>query len=137
MQYRATIERESARGPYNVSFADCPGCLTFGKTAAAALENAHEALEGWLEAHLISGTVPPAPKAKRGTPIDVRWRLAIVVQLRQRRAELGLTQAQLAKRAKLTQQQIAKLENPDENPTLATLEKVTAALGARFELVAA
>jgi predicted RNase H-like HicB family nuclease len=29
MQYRAVIEKEGRA--FNVSFPDCPGCLTFGK----------------------------------------------------------------------------------------------------------
>jgi predicted transcriptional regulator len=35
----------------------------------------------------------------------------------------------LGKLAGVTQQQIAKLEDPDENPTLQTIEKVARALG--------
>jgi len=34
----------------------------------------------------------------------------------------------------VSQQQIAKLEDPDGNPTVATLEKIAAALGLRLEL---
>ena len=133
MQYRAVIARESSKA-WNVSFPDCPGCFTFGKSEASALKAAHEALEGWLEACLVSGVVPPVAKAKRGYVITVNPRLSAVVQIRQRRAELGLTQAQAARSAGVSQQQIAKLENPDGNPTLATLDKVATALGMRVEL---
>jgi len=38
--------------------------------------------------------------------------LSAVVLIRQRRAELGLSQAEVAKRADVSQQQIARLENP-------------------------
>jgi predicted RNase H-like HicB family nuclease/DNA-binding XRE family transcriptional regulator len=132
MQYRATVDREGKN--WNVSFADCPGCFTFGKSEASAVRAAHGALEGWLEAALLTGIVPPVPKAKRGHVVTVNPRLSAVVQIRQRRAALGLTQAQTARRASVTQQQIAKLENPDGNPTLATLDKVARALGMRVEL---
>ncbi|HKY34577.1 MAG TPA: helix-turn-helix transcriptional regulator [Polyangiaceae bacterium] len=54
--------------------------------------------------------------------------------IRQRRAELRLSQAQVAKRAGVSQQQIAHLESPDGNPTLAMLAKVARALGCRVEL---
>jgi predicted transcriptional regulator len=57
-----------------------------------------------------------------------------VLQTRWRREELELTQGQLAKRAGVSQQQIAKLEDPDGNPTVATLEKIAIALGLRLEL---
>ncbi|HKY34971.1 MAG TPA: type II toxin-antitoxin system HicB family antitoxin [Polyangiaceae bacterium] len=68
MQYRATIEKEGRA--YNVSFPDCPGCLTFGKSEEKALDAAHDALQGWLEACLVSGVNPPVPKAKRYTRTD-------------------------------------------------------------------
>ncbi len=132
MQYRATIVKEGRA--WNVSFADCPGCLTFGKSEADAAMQASEALEGWLEATLAAGTVPPAPKAKRGVAITVNPHLSAVALIRQRRAELGLSQGAVAKRAGVSQQQIARLEDPDGNPTLETLTKVTAALGCRLEL---
>lgn len=132
MQYRATIEKEGRA--FNVSFPDCPGCLTFGKSEADAVAMAHEALEGWLEACLVSGVVPPASKAKRGQAITVNPHLSAVVLIRQRRAALGLSQAEVAKRAGLSQQQIARLENPDGNPTVAMLAKVAEALGSRVEL---
>ncbi len=103
MQYRATVEREGKN--WNASFVDCPGCLTFGKSEAAALRAAQEALEGWLEASLATGTVPPLAKAKRGHLVTVNPRLSAVVQIRQRRAALGLTQAETARRAAVTQQQ--------------------------------
>lgn len=44
---------------------------------------------------------------------------------------------QAARAAGVTQQQIAKLENPDENPTMATIKKVATALGAQVELLIA
>jgi len=45
-----------------------------------------------------------------------------------------MTQAQAAKLVGVSQQQVAKLEDPDGNPTLAALEKVAAALGLRLEV---
>jgi len=67
--------------------------------------------------------------------VRVRPRLAAVLQIRWARADAGLSQAALAERAGVSQQQIAKIENPDGNPTVATLEKVAAALGLRLDLV--
>jgi transcriptional regulator with XRE-family HTH domain len=58
----------------------------------------------------------------------------VILQLRWARAEQNLTQADVAKRAGVTQQAIAKLEHPDGNPTLATLEKVAAAFGLRLDV---
>jgi len=55
--------------------------------------------------------------------------LSAAAHIRWARQDAGLTQAQLAKLVGVSQQQIAKLENPDENPTLKTIEKVSKALG--------
>ena len=62
-----------------------------------------------------------------GTADDIK--LAASLTLRWARSELGLTQTELGKRAGVTQQQIAKLEDPDENPSILTVEKVAKALG--------
>ena len=50
------------------------------------------------------------------------------------RENQGLTQAQLAKKAKMTQPEIARLENPDANPKIETLLRATVPLGYRLKL---
>jgi transcriptional regulator with XRE-family HTH domain len=47
--------------------------------------------------------------------------------IRSARLAAGLTQAQLAARAGMPQSSIARLESPDSNPTVTTLERVLAA----------
>jgi DNA-binding XRE family transcriptional regulator/predicted RNase H-like HicB family nuclease len=133
MQYYAYIRREGRH--VLAEFPDCPGCQTFG-TADDIGDVAREALEGWLEAHLVGGQIPPkpqehvgAPQGAKLAPIPVRAGLAVSLTLRWARSELGLTQTELGKRAGVTQQQIAKLEDPDENPSILTVEKVAKALG--------
>src|SRR5262245_7267784 len=123
MEYVAKLTREGKR--WLVDFPDCPGCQTFGESRAEASAMAREALEGWLEANLLGGLAPPRPRRRRGGHlVPVRSRLAVALQIRWVREDLGLTQAQLAKRVGVWQQQVAKLENPDANPTLATLESI-------------
>ncbi|HMA94680.1 MAG TPA: type II toxin-antitoxin system HicB family antitoxin [Polyangiaceae bacterium] len=133
MEYRARLSKNEG-GNWLVAFPDCPGCQTFGETKEEAIIAAQEALEGWLEAHLATGRIAPSPKAQRGTPIAVNSTLAIVLQLRWARAAQGLSQTAVAKRAGVSQQAIAKLEHPDGNPTLATLERVASALGLRLNV---
>ncbi|MFZ0381878.1 MAG: helix-turn-helix domain-containing protein [Solirubrobacteraceae bacterium] len=58
------------------------------------------------------------------------------ILLRKARADAGLTQAQLAARAGLTQSTIARLERGGANPTIATLDNVIAATGHRLVLAA-
>jgi transcriptional regulator with XRE-family HTH domain len=56
--------------------------------------------------------------------------------IRNARTDAGLTQAQLAQRAGLTQSAIARLERGGANPTIATLDNVIAASGHRLVLAA-
>jgi DNA-binding XRE family transcriptional regulator len=138
MHYHAKLEREGRR--WNAVFVDAPGCATFAPSREKVLAAAKEALEGWLEAHLLDGRAPPKPaSSSRGAErIEIDAQLAVAVALRWARQAAGLTQTQLASRIGVSQQQVAKLERPGANPSIATLRKVAAALGVRvrFELVA-
>jgi transcriptional regulator with XRE-family HTH domain len=58
------------------------------------------------------------------------------VLVRSARKRSGLTQAQLAERAGVTQSVIARLERGGGNPTFLTLERVLHAAGHRLELSA-
>ena len=49
------------------------------------------------------------------------------------REHFGLTQAEVAKRAGMSQPAYAKLEKPDANPRIATLRKIAKALGISLE----
>ena len=114
---------------------DCPGCQTFVDDRRPIAEAAREALEGWLEAHLVAGRIPPRPRVHYGAPsgtmirVPVRPGLAAALNIRWARHDAGLSQKELGARAGVSQQQIAKLEDPDENPSLETLQKVGRALG--------
>lgn len=138
MHYLAVLKREGANTL--VSFPDCPGCQTFGRTRERALSNAREALEGWLETHLVAGDAPPEPQliapkpASRRVPVTISPNLAVRLQLRWARQSLGLTQAALAKRVGVTRQQIALLEAPDSNVTLRTLDRVASAMNLTLEV---
>jgi predicted RNase H-like HicB family nuclease/DNA-binding XRE family transcriptional regulator len=132
--YTALVSREGRH--WLAEFPDCPGCQTFATSRQALVDAAQEALEGWLEAHLVDGQVPPEPRTRRrgatspgSLRVEVSPPLAVAVRIRQTRARLGLTQTELARRAGVSQQQIAKLERPGENPTVATLASVARALG--------
>jgi DNA-binding XRE family transcriptional regulator/predicted RNase H-like HicB family nuclease len=139
MHYDAYIYREGKH--VLAEFPDCPGCQTFVDNGDKVAAAAREALEGWLEAHLVDGQVPPRPVGRSGAPtgrklarIPVRAGLAAALEIRWARQDAGLSQAELGKRAGVRQQQIAKIENPDENPTLQTIEKVAKALGLTVSL---
>jgi DNA-binding XRE family transcriptional regulator/predicted RNase H-like HicB family nuclease len=139
MRYPAVVTKEGRATL--AEFPDCPGCQTFAEPREDILAQAEDALRGWLEATLAAGEAPARPAKRVRTPrggrllwVSVPAKLAVKLSLRWQRQQAGLTQAQLAKRAKVSQQQIAKLEDPDSNPTIETLEKVAKALGAHLEI---
>src|SRR5688500_399776 len=117
MNYHAVLKREGAN--ILVSFPDCPGCQTVGRTRERALSNGREALEGYRQAHLAAGDAPhervlrvPRPSS-RSVALMIAPIRAVRLQLRGARQSLGLTQAALAKRVGVTRQQSALLEAPD------------------------
>lgn len=139
MRYVAFISREGKH--VLAEFPDCPGCQTFADNGDQIASAAREALEGWLEAHLADGQVPPRPVEHDTAPVNcrlarvaVRPGLAAALLIRWARQDAALSQKELGELAKVSQQQIAKLENPDENPTLETVEKVGKALGLDLQL---
>jgi DNA-binding XRE family transcriptional regulator len=134
MEYTAYVWREGKH--WLAEFPDCPGCQTFADTGDTLPKAGKEALEGWPEAHLVDGDAPPEPKTHRRAPtgrklaqVRIDAGLAVALQIRWARAKEGMSQAELAKRAHVSQQQIAKLERPGENPTIGTIQKIAHALG--------
>lgn len=69
MQYIAFVRRDGKR--WLGEFPDCPGCQTFGSSLAELRAQLADALTGWLEAHMVTGRVPPRPRRhalKKSTP---------------------------------------------------------------------
>lgn len=130
MEYAAKVTRE---GRYWLAeFPDCPGAQTFASSRAELAEMAREALEAWLMAELAARRVPPRHKVRRGAAylrVPIAPLLAAKIALRQARDAAGLSQAELARRLGISQQAVAKLEDPDRNVELGTLERVAEALG--------
>lgn len=131
MYYIATVTREDKY--WLAEFPDAPGCQTFADSSEELTEAAADALQGWLEGHLVDGQAPQRPQPRQPRQGDlvvlVPLALSAALSVRWKRQELGLSQAELAKRIGVTQQQIAKIEDPDENPTLKTVSTVAKALG--------
>lgn len=59
MQYQAIITKENDY--WLIEFPNCHGCQTFTDDEAKIVSTAKEALEGWLEACLLTDTAPPKP----------------------------------------------------------------------------
>jgi putative transcriptional regulator len=133
MQYFAIVTNEDSRRL--VEFPDCPGCQTFVEPGEDVELVGREALEGWLETTLQEREVPPRPMHRTGLAVTLNALLALKLRLRWLRADLGLTQAQLAQRAGVSQQMIAKLEDADYSPGLEIVEKVARAFGATADVI--
>jgi DNA-binding XRE family transcriptional regulator/predicted RNase H-like HicB family nuclease len=144
LQYVAYVRKEGRR--HLIEFPDAPGCQTFADCEADIYSNAKEAIEGWIEGHLVEEMDLPhmhrPPKAsERRIPITISPKLVLLaLQFRSMRSERGWSQTEIAKRVGVSQQQIAKLEDPDANPTIETIMKVARAfdmdLLVRFKKIA-
>ena len=84
-----------------------------------------------------SPVVPPRPGPSRGEDAFARYeraRTAIMVGSAVRAARLrsGVSQADLARRAKTSQPSIARLEKGQVSPTVISLDRIARALGAEL-----
>jgi predicted transcriptional regulator len=85
--------------------------------------------KGWLERKLAS------QKFRKGFEEEVQ-KLAIGEQLSRLRQEAGLTQAQVAQRAKTTASAISRYENAEyDRYELRTLQRIVLACGGRLDIV--
>jgi DNA-binding XRE family transcriptional regulator/predicted RNase H-like HicB family nuclease len=138
MRYAALVTKEDES--VLARFPDCPGCQTQADPGERIEDQALDALTGWLQVHLMDGEAPPhpsvrAPKLRRGESVlwvDVPAKLGVKLTLRWARQDAGLSQAQLAKLAGVTQPMITKLESVNYNPSVGVLEQVARALGAKL-----
>jgi antitoxin HicB len=134
--YAKIIEQSDA---WFVEFPELEGCFTEGETLNEALDNAKEALDGWLASNCDRELSIPEAKNRRGRnyhPIEVDVRVAFPIMLRKARKKRRLSQQQVAERLGVSQQAYAKLETPlKSNPALATIQKLSEALNLEFELV--
>src|SRR5947209_20189393 len=137
MRYPAVVTKEGKN--LLGHFPTCPGCQTFAPPSRDIEHEAKEALELVRESNLQERMLPPRPprsfKSRKGAvlwvPVDPK--LAVKLELRWMLDDLGLTQAELAKLAGVSQPAIAQLESPDSNPTIDTLNRVARAVGAQID----
>jgi hypothetical protein len=89
---------------------------------------ARRAGKGWLDSKLAN------PRFRRGFEEEAQ-KLAIGEQLTRLRREAGLTQAQVAQRAKTTASAISRYENADyDRYELRTLQRIVRACGGRLDI---
>ncbi len=63
MKYQVVIEPATAATAFGVVVPDLPGCFSAGDTIEEALDNAHQAIELWIESVLDDGGVVPVPSS--------------------------------------------------------------------------
>lgn len=84
------------------------------------------------ERKLAEGFTEPAEVAEARR--EIRLSMALAKAVYDRRIELGLTQAQVAEAAGLTQAKISRIEGSDTVPTLPLLAKLSEALHATLTI---
>jgi len=139
MRYPASVTREGKY--YLAAFPDLPGCQSFAESVGELAREARDALTVRLRTDLADGEAPARPstrlrlaKGAKLLTVAVPAKLAVPLSIRWARQEAELSQAELARKLGVSQQQAAKLEQPDANPTIETLAKVAEALGGELEL---
>ena len=134
----------SAKGPpYTFEFPDVPGCTGSVRRPQDVSEKATAALESALREQLGALTrLPNWPQLHRPPRSDqerlhltVAPGLALAIQFRRMRLMKGWSQAELAAKVGVSQQQIVKLEDPDCNPTFETVTKVARAFDETLSVV--
>ncbi|MEK6808767.1 MAG: type II toxin-antitoxin system HicB family antitoxin [Nanoarchaeota archaeon] len=138
IQYPARITYDKEDKSFIVEFPDLKGCLTEGETLEKALNNAKEALSGYLASIFERGFAIPEPSMIKGSNaylIEPESYVTTPIMLRKIRGELKINQLEAAKRLGISYQAYQRLENPTKcNPTIKTLERVAKIFGRHLHL---
>lgn len=62
IRYAIAIEPGTDRTAWGVAVPDLPGCFSAGDTLDEALDNAHKAVEAWIDAVIEDGGAIPPPR---------------------------------------------------------------------------
>jgi len=131
MRYPALIEVDGDR--VIAEFPDCPGCQAAVGADQDIVAAATAALGRWLESCLVEGTIPPKPSAAVVTRDWFEWiqippELASKLLLRWAAAK-RISRSELARRAGISEDALAALEDQTATPSRETLDGVSRALG--------
>lgn len=137
IQYPLRVHK-AEEGGYWAEFPDLPGCVTEGDTFKETLDNAHEALSGWLASRFERNFEIPTASSVKGKNVylvEPSPEVGIPLILRKIRTESGLSQKEVAKKLEITYQTYQMWEKPaSANPTIKQLAKVANALGKKLVL---
>ena len=137
IQYPLRIHK-AEDGGYWAEFPDLPGCVTEGDTLEETLDNAREALSGWIASKFERNFEVPTASSVKGKNVSLVEpfpEVSIPLILRKIRTESGLSQKEVAKKLEITYQTYQMWEKPaSANPTIKQLAKVASAVGKKLVL---
>jgi len=137
IQYALRVHK-AEEGGYWAEFPDLPGCVTEGDTLKETLDNAREALSGWIASKFERNFEVPAASSVKGKNVHLVEpfpEVEVPLVLRKIRTEIGLSQKEVAKKLHITYQTYQMWENPaSANPTIKQLAKVANAVGKKLVL---
>lgn len=135
MKYPVKLKKEP-EGAYTVTFPDIPEAITYGATVEEALLHAKDALESAMEFYFDDHRPVPAPSAAKSRQHRVEIapsRAAKVLLLNEMLAQ-DVRPAELARRMKVTPQEVNRLTNLRYGSKIDGIAFALQALGKTLEL---
>jgi antitoxin HicB len=134
LAYPVVLEPDD-NGTLLVTFPDLPEAVTFGADEGDALRRAVDALETILAARIADQEEVPLPSAAGGRPCVVLPALVTAkVLLYRTMREVGVSQAELARRLGWHRPQVDRLLDLNHPSRLDQIEAALAALGKRLDI---
>ena len=135
MRYPAHLELQK-EGGYVVTFPDIPEAITQGEGVNDALSHAADVLESALDYYIEEGMPIPAPsKLKRGQHlVELPASYAAKILLLNEMAAQKVRPAELARRLKMTRQEVNRLIDWRHTSKIDALAGALKALGKNLEI---
>jgi antitoxin HicB len=135
MRYPVKLKYQAV-GNYAVRFPDVPEALTLGDTEEEALRHAADALETALDFYFEEKRLIPEPSAiKRGYQfVELPPSLSAKVLLFNEMLIQQVRPAEVARRLKVTPQEMTRILNPRHTTKIDSIAAALATLGKRLEV---
>jgi len=135
MQFPVKLSKEP-EGGYTVTFPDIPEAITCGESIEDALYHAKDALESAMDFYLDDKRPVPAPsKPKRGQhTVELPASVAAKVLLLNEMSGQKVRPAQLARRLKITPQEVTRLIDVHHATKIDGIAVALKALGKTLEM---
>jgi antitoxin HicB len=135
MKFPVKLSKEP-EGGYTVTFTDIPEAITCGESIEDALYHAKDALESAMDFYLDDKRPVPAPsKPKRGQySVELPASVAAKVLLLNEMCSQSVRPSELARRLKVTPQEVTRLTNPRHTSKIDGIALALKALGKTLEM---